>query len=132
MLFVILRQMCQAKPNMLNLLVHFVSILSFGFVCCEVCRSGHLRVNPDLNNMRLNGSVMITFSHFGPNKCFDECIRRPRCHSFNYNTQSYFCELNSEPQNVIHSPQDGVDFVDISSHRGVSTLIYIQLNKNKA
>lgn len=107
----------------MNLHLHFYFVYIFvRQVHCQVCRSGLLRVEPDKTDVRLNGSVITTFSQYGPNLCFDECIRRPRCHSFNYNKQSYSCELNSEPLNYVYLAAQGFDFVDISSHREVSTL----------
>lgn len=104
---------------MLYLSSFFIYVV-LNVVHCQDCRSGELRVIPDKTNKKLNGTVITVFSHYGPNLCFDECIRRPRCHSFNYNKQMYFCELNSEPLNLVYLTAQGFDFVDISFHRGVS------------
>jgi hypothetical protein len=93
---------------------------------CQVCYNGTLRVSPDKTDERLNGSVIITFTNIGPNMCFDECIRRPRCHSINYNMDTFYCELNKEPvpANEVFQPYSGYEYVETGVHRGVSHMIY--------
>ncbi|VDH93521.1 Hypothetical predicted protein [Mytilus galloprovincialis] len=52
-------------------------------------------INPTEPGRRFPGTVFMTFEKFGPNQCFDECIRRARCESFNYKASEFYCELNT-------------------------------------
>ncbi|XP_071142579.1 uncharacterized protein [Mytilus edulis] len=52
-------------------------------------------VNPTEPGRHFPGTVFMTFEKFGPNQCFDECIRRARCESFNYKASAFYCELNT-------------------------------------
>ncbi|CAG2214508.1 unnamed protein product [Mytilus edulis] len=94
----------------------FLSKSIFG----QVCQSGVSRVIPDKSGERLNGSVYITFHNYGPNSCFDECIRRPRCHSFNYNMDSFHCEINEKPSTEVFVSKSGYEYVIISTARQTS------------
>ncbi|XP_063438103.1 uncharacterized protein LOC134719089 [Mytilus trossulus] len=94
----------------------FLSKTIFG----QVCQSRPLRVIPDKSGERLNGSVYITFHNYGPNSCFDECIRRPRCHSFNYNMDSFHCEINEKPSTEVFVSESGYEYVIISTDRQTS------------
>ncbi|VDI83008.1 Hypothetical predicted protein [Mytilus galloprovincialis] len=94
----------------------FLSKTIFG----QICQSGALRVSPDKSGERLNGSVYVTFHNYGPNSCFDECIRRPRCHSFNYNMDSFHCEINEKPSPEVFVSESGYKYVFISPYRQTS------------
>ncbi|CAC5371224.1 unnamed protein product [Mytilus coruscus] len=61
------------------------------------CSNGQFSciVNPTEPGRRLPDTVFMTFEKFGPNQCFDECIRRARCESFNYKASEFYCELNT-------------------------------------
>ena len=93
----------------------FLSKTIFG----QICQTGALRVSPDKSGERLNGSVYVTFHNYGPNSCFDECIRRPRCHSFNYNMDSFHCEINEKPSPEVFVSESGYEYVYISPYRKV-------------
>ncbi|CAG2214513.1 unnamed protein product [Mytilus edulis] len=94
----------------------FLSKSIFG----QICQSGALRVSPDKSGERLNGSVYVTFHNYGPNSCFDECIRRPRCHSFNYNMDSFHCEINEKPSREVFVSESRYEYVYISPYRKTS------------
>ncbi|VDI83007.1 Hypothetical predicted protein [Mytilus galloprovincialis] len=94
----------------------FLSKTIFG----QICQTGALRVSPDKSGERLNGSVYVTFHNYGPNSCFDECIRRPRCHSFNYNMDSFHCEINEKPSPEVFVSESGYEYVYISPYRKTS------------
>lgn len=83
-------------------------------------------MSPNKTDERLNGSVIIRFANIGPNMCFDECIRRPRCHSFNYDMDKFNCELNKEPvpANAVFQSYSGYEYVEIGIYRGVSHMRY--------
>ncbi|CAC5416745.1 Fibrinogen-like protein 1,Fibrinogen-like protein A,Tenascin,Ryncolin-2,Ryncolin-4,Fibrinogen C domain-containing protein 1-A,Angiopoietin-2,Ficolin-2,Ryncolin-1,Tenascin-R,Ryncolin-3,Ficolin-1,Fibrinogen C domain-containing protein 1-B,Fibrinogen C domain-containing protein 1 [Mytilus coruscus] len=69
-------------------------LLNFNIIFCQQCTVRTLRVDPDKTESRHHGYTFITFEQIGPNTCFDECIRRPRCLSFNYNRIKRHCEIN--------------------------------------
>ncbi|CAG2243658.1 unnamed protein product [Mytilus edulis] len=89
-------------------------------IFAQICQSGALRVSPDKSGERLNGSVYVTFHNYGPNSCFDECIRRPRCHSFNYNMDSFHCEINEKPSREVFVSESRYEYVYISPYRKTS------------
>ncbi|CAC5391560.1 unnamed protein product [Mytilus coruscus] len=85
------------------------------------CKSGIWSMNPDRMNTRLGGPKIRTFDHIPPRICFDKCIRRPRCHSFNYNRHVLRCELNYKPKpgSVEHFHNEvGFVYVDVDHYRG--------------
>ncbi|XP_076090450.1 fibrinogen-like protein 1 [Mytilus galloprovincialis] len=73
-----------------TLLIHLIGIF------CQECRLRSLRVDPDHINARLQGYTFITFENVGANACFDKCIRRRRCLSFNYKEKQRHCEMNEK------------------------------------
>lgn len=85
--------------------------------------SGIFRINPDKIDTKLDGYNIRTFEKISPRMCFDKCLRRPKCHSYNYNRHILRCELNFRPKCV-----SGIDFhnevgfvyVDVGHYRGVS------------
>ncbi|CAC5356428.1 MRC [Mytilus coruscus] len=86
------------------------------------CTVRTLRVDADKTGARLNGYTYITFSNIGPNACFNECIRRTRCRSFNYNSITRRCDINKMSSN---SETDFVDetncvYVNMTQYRGDS------------
>lgn len=52
-------------------------------------------VSPSEVGKRLSGSTYKTIEHRGHNDCFDECIRRTDCSSFNFQKDQLTCELNT-------------------------------------
>ena len=44
---------------------------------------------------RLDGSVFDNFFDIGPGTCEKFCIERNSCKSYNYNLQTFVCELNT-------------------------------------
>ncbi|XP_063406967.1 uncharacterized protein LOC134690813 [Mytilus trossulus] len=60
----------------------------------EQCTSETFRINPDKRDVKLQGFTYRTFEKISPRACFQKCIRRKRCHSYNYNRASLRCELN--------------------------------------
>jgi hypothetical protein len=55
------------------------------------------------HGVRLHGSVFRTISPSGIQQCAKECVSRSSCQSFNYNTNSLICELNSETSDTSSS-----------------------------
>ncbi|CAC5387689.1 unnamed protein product [Mytilus coruscus] len=66
----------------------------------EQCTSETFRINPDKRNVQLRGFTYRTFENISPRACFKTCIRRKRCHSYNYNRASLRCELNLKPMYI--------------------------------
>ncbi|XP_076113633.1 fibrinogen-like protein A [Mytilus galloprovincialis] len=78
-------------------------------------------MNPDRMNTRLTGYKIRTFDNISPIICFDKCIRRPRCNSYNYNRHILRCELNYKPKpGFVENFQNEVGFVyvDVNHYRG--------------
>ena len=104
----------------------YLLFLFYAEVKTQQCTSRRLRVEEDKADTRLIGFTYITFYNEGPNSCFDKCIRRPECHSFNYNLDLRVCELNVEPTYSL--PEDnlanitGYSYVTIGQYRGVCIL----------
>lgn len=96
----------------------FVFILSN--VSAEESRTGIFRIEPDTLKTRLDGLVFRTFEKISPRLCFNKCIRRPKCHSYNYNRAMLTCELNVKPMSIadFHN-KDGYVYVEIDRFRGV-------------
>ena len=91
----------------------------------QQCTVRTLRVDADKTGTRLNGHTYITFSNIGPNACYNECIRRTKCHSFNYNSITRRCDINKITNS---SETDFVDetncvYVDMTQYRGVSKTV---------
>ncbi|XP_052100917.1 ficolin-3-like [Mytilus californianus] len=90
-------------------------------VSTEQCTSGIFHVNPDKIDTKLDGYKIRTFENISPRGCFDKCIRRPRCHSYNYNRHVLRCELNYQPTSVSHNDFPnavGFIFVEVDHYRG--------------
>ncbi|CAG2208168.1 CD206 [Mytilus edulis] len=88
----------------------------------QQCTVRTLRVDADKTGTRLNGHTYITFSNIGPNACYNECIRRTKCRSFNYNSITRRCDINKMSSS---SETDFVDetncvYVDMTQYRGDS------------
>lgn len=85
--------------------------------------SGIFRINPDKINTKLDGYNIRTFEKISPRICFDNCLRRPKCHSYNYNRHILRCELNFQPERVsvddFHN-EVGFVYVEVGHYRGVS------------
>ncbi|XP_076113634.1 fibroleukin-like [Mytilus galloprovincialis] len=85
------------------------------------CKSGIWIMNPDRMNTRLTGYKIRIFNNISPITCFDKCIRRPRCNSYNYNRHILRCELNYKPKPglVEHFHNEvGFVYVDVNHYRG--------------
>lgn len=94
-------------------------------VSTDQCKSGIFHVNPDKLNRKLEGyNLKIrTFENISPRGCFDQCMRRPRCHSYNYNRHLLRCELNHKPNSdSLNNFQNevGYIYVEVNHYRGVS------------
>ncbi|CAC5408514.1 Fibrinogen-like protein A [Mytilus coruscus] len=89
-------------------------------VSTEQCKSGIFHMNPDKLDTKLDGYNIRTFKNISPRGCFDKCIRRPRCHSYNYNRHVLRCKLNSKPKWVFADDfQSEVgSYVEIDHYRG--------------
>ncbi|CAC5415712.1 unnamed protein product [Mytilus coruscus] len=90
-------------------------------IAAAECKSGIWIMNPDKMNTRLTGYKIRTFDNIPPRICFDKCIRRPRCHSYNYNRHILRCELNYKPKPgfVEHFHNEvGFVYVDVDHYRG--------------
>ena len=48
-----------------------------------------------IKNQRLDGSVFDRYDNVGPKRCEKLCMERNRCLSYNYNLQTFVCELNT-------------------------------------
>ncbi|XP_052059180.1 fibrinogen-like protein 1 [Mytilus californianus] len=79
---------------------------------CQECHLRSLRVDPDHINARLHGYTFITFENVGANACFDKCIRRRRCLSFNYKEEERHCEINEK--NVETDLVEGIGYVHVN------------------
>ncbi|CAC5399486.1 unnamed protein product [Mytilus coruscus] len=90
-------------------------------VSAEESRTGIFCIEPDTLNARLDGLVFGTFEKIPPRLCFNKCIRRPKCHSYNYNRAMLKCELNVKPMSEadFHN-KDGYVYVEIDRYRGDS------------
>ncbi|CAG2239980.1 unnamed protein product [Mytilus edulis] len=92
-------------------------------VSTDQCKSGIFHVNPDKLNRKLEGyNLKIrTFENISPRGCFDQCMRRPRCHSYNYNRHLLRCELNHKPNSdSLNNFQNevGYIYVEVNHYRG--------------
>ncbi|CAC5421417.1 Fibrinogen-like protein 1,Fibrinogen-like protein A,Tenascin,Ryncolin-2,Ryncolin-4,Tenascin-X,Ficolin-1-A,Angiopoietin-related protein 1,Ficolin-2,Ryncolin-1,Tenascin-R,Ficolin-3,Ryncolin-3,Ficolin-1 [Mytilus coruscus] len=88
-------------------------------VSTEQCKSGIFHVNPDKLDTKLNGYKIRTFENISPRGCFDKCIRRPRCHSYNYNRHLLRCELNYQPTSQYNFLNEvGFIYVEVDHYRG--------------
>ncbi|CAC5408521.1 Fibrinogen-like protein 1,Fibrinogen-like protein A,Tenascin,Ryncolin-2,Ryncolin-4,Tenascin-X,Fibrinogen alpha chain,Ryncolin-1,Ficolin-1,Fibrinogen C domain-containing protein 1 [Mytilus coruscus] len=90
-------------------------------VSTEQCKSGIFHMQPNKRDTKLDGYRIRAFENISPRACFDKCIRRPRCHSYNYNRQILRCELNYQPTYL--SPNDflnevGFNYVEVNHNRG--------------
>ncbi|VDI34091.1 Hypothetical predicted protein [Mytilus galloprovincialis] len=86
----------------------------------EQCLSETFQINPDKRDVRLRGFTYRTFENISPRACFKKCIRRTRCHSYNYNRASLTCELNLKPMYISESyfkNMVGYVYVDVHHYR---------------
>ncbi|VDI35362.1 Hypothetical predicted protein [Mytilus galloprovincialis] len=87
----------------------------------EQCTSETFRINPDKRDVKLRGFTYRTFEKISPRACFQKCIRRKRCHSYNYNRASLRCELNLKSMCVSDGNfqiETGYVYVEINHYRG--------------
>lgn len=78
-------------------LCHLLNLAVNIFVAeSQECGGGQYIIRPTSEGQRLDGSVFMSVNMCGYNACFDECIRRPLCKSYNYKKDEFLCELNSE------------------------------------
>ncbi|CAC5408522.1 Fibrinogen-like protein A [Mytilus coruscus] len=90
-------------------------------VSTEQCKSGTFHMKPDKLDTKLDGYKIRTFENIPPRGCFDKCIRRPRCHSYNYNRHVLRCELNSKPKWIFaddFQSEVGFSYVEVDHYRG--------------
>ncbi|XP_071168006.1 uncharacterized protein [Mytilus edulis] len=90
-------------------------------VSTEQYKSGIFRINPDRLDTKFDRYRVSTFENISPRMCFDKCIRRPRCHSYNYNRHLLHCELNYQPPYVSSSDflnEVGFIYVEVDHYRG--------------
>ncbi|CAC5418043.1 unnamed protein product [Mytilus coruscus] len=88
----------------------------------EQCTSETFRINPDKRDVKLRGFTYRTFENISSRAYFKKCIRRKRCHSYNYNRVSLRCELNLKPmyisedyfKNVV-----GYVYAEVHHYRGI-------------
>ncbi|CAC5408523.1 Fibrinogen-like protein A [Mytilus coruscus] len=88
----------------------------------DQCKFGIFRLNPDKIDTKLDGYNIRTFEKISPRVCFDKCIRRPKCHSYNYNRHILRCELNFRPECVFVDDfynEVGFVYVEVDHYRGV-------------
>ncbi|XP_063420916.1 fibrinogen C domain-containing protein 1-B-like [Mytilus trossulus] len=78
-----------------------------------------MRVDPDHINARLHGYTFITFENVGANACFDKCIRRRRCLSFNYKEEQRHCEINEKNGKTDLVEGIGYVHVNIQQYRNI-------------
>lgn len=57
-------------------------------------------INPDKRDVKLQGFTYRSFDQTTSRGCLVKCIRRPLCHSYNYNIAHLTCELNMTPETV--------------------------------
>ncbi|CAC5408518.1 unnamed protein product [Mytilus coruscus] len=80
-------------------------------------------MNPDKVDTKLDGFNIRTFEKISPRVCFNKCIRRPKCHSYNYNRHILRFELNFRPECVsvddFHN-EVGFVYVEVDHYRGLS------------
>ncbi|XP_071142491.1 uncharacterized protein [Mytilus edulis] len=98
-------------------------LLLFKFLqtSAEQCTSETFRINPDKRNVKLRGFTYRIFEKISPRACFQKCIRRKRCRSYNYNRASLRCEINSNPINVFEGDfqvETGYIYVEVAHYRG--------------
>ncbi|CAC5408516.1 unnamed protein product [Mytilus coruscus] len=89
-------------------------------VSTEQCKSGIFHINPDKFDTKLDRYKIRTFENISPRACFDKCIRRPRCHSYNYNRHVLRCELNYQPTYVSFRDflnEVGFTYVEVDHYR---------------
>ncbi|XP_063416345.1 uncharacterized protein LOC134697989 [Mytilus trossulus] len=106
----------------MDVFIVVVLLYNVGVAYFQQCTVRTLRVDADKTGYKLNGYTYITFSNIGPNTCDNECIRRTKCLSFNYNSITRRCDINKMTSS---SETDFVDetncvYVDMTQYRGDS------------
>lgn len=99
--------------------------LNFDLLLCQQCTVRTLRVDPDKTESRHHGYTFISFKQIGPNTCFDECIRRPRCLSFNYNRINRHCEINEGNRETDVVEGSHYVYVNIEQYKKVRINIFV-------
>ncbi|CAG2212200.1 unnamed protein product [Mytilus edulis] len=93
--------------------------LNFDLLFCQQCTVRTLRVDPDKTESRHHGYTFISFEQIGPNTCFDDCIRRPRCLSFNYDRINRHCEINEGNREADVVEGNNYVYVNIEQYKKV-------------
>ncbi|VDI81363.1 Hypothetical predicted protein [Mytilus galloprovincialis] len=78
-------------------------------------------INPDKRDVKLQGFTYRSFDQTTSRGCLVKCIRRPLCHSYNYNIAHLTCELNMTPETVseVYFQQNtGCIYIEIQHYRG--------------
>ena len=78
--------------------IYYITLQNFAvnLALAQICQIQTEMVEPDKINTRLNTTVFKVFDYYGSSFCFDECIRRPRCISLNYDIDNFRCELTEK------------------------------------
>ncbi|CAG2248255.1 unnamed protein product [Mytilus edulis] len=102
-----------------------VFLYNVGVAYFQQCTVRTLRVDADKTGARLKGYTYITFSNIGPNACYNECIRRTKCRSFNYNSITRRCDINkmSSSSETEFVDETNCVYVDMTQYRGVSKIV---------
>ncbi|XP_052085678.1 uncharacterized protein LOC127723196 [Mytilus californianus] len=90
-------------------------------ISAEQFTSETFRINPDKRDVKLRGFTYRKFENISPRACFQKCIRRTRCYSYNYNRASLRCEINMKPREFSggnFQTEIGYNFVEIQHYRG--------------
>lgn len=100
-------------------------------ISSEECKTEIFTINPDKKDVKLQGFTYRSFNQTTPRACLLKCIRRPLCHSYNYNIAHLTYELNMTPETLseVYFQQDnGYIYIEIQHYRGASTNQIISLN----
>ena len=87
---------------MVQLIKYFSKMhITFYLICgfCEV----HVLLADEINHIsegRLGGSVFDSYQGVGPTMCEKLCMERKTCQSYNYNVQTFTCELNTVKKGI--------------------------------
>jgi len=78
--------------------VYYITLqnVAVNLVLAQICHNQTEMVQPNMTDTRLNKAVFKVFDYYGSRFCFDECIRRPRCISLNYDIDNFRCELTEK------------------------------------
>lgn len=103
----------------------FQSLFVISNTSAENETAGVFRIKPEKLQTRQEGFVFRTFDKISPRGCFNKCIQRPMCYSYNYNIVHLKCELNSKPLSGVDRDfhnDDSCVFVEVDRYKRVRTL----------